>query len=108
MSIHDTIKDSGLFTQVEPQWLADSDGETTYINRTRGVVLQAKTDSSLPRQTVRVFYDTGGETYASSGYYDAEELTKWWFPVMRSDRAWTRYIDQADHSRDITEVLDLV
>jgi hypothetical protein len=98
------LHDSQLFTQVEPDWLTDSQGRTTFVNTSRGVV--AVVEHSNPH-TARIFHDRLGMTYASTGWYDSEELGKWWFPVMRSDRAWNQYVKQTDN-QDITEVLDLI
>ena len=97
------IRDSQLFTQVEPEWLAESDGKVTYVNRTRGVVL--KVDRGDLR-TARCFHDNGkGETFCSTGFYNVEELTRWWFPVMKSNAAWDRYVSQ-EQNFDITEAID--
>lgn len=96
------LHESQLFTQVEPDWLADTQGRTTFVNVSRGVV--AVVEHANP-STARMFHDRLGMTYCSTGYYNTEELGKWWFPVMRSDNAWTRYVKQTDNA-DITEVLD--
>ena len=99
------IRESNLFTQVEPEWLAASQQRVTYVNKSRGVV--AVIEHSSPPHTARIFHDRGGITYASTGWYCVEELENWWFRVMRSDRAWKQYIDQTENY-DITEVLDYV
>jgi hypothetical protein len=98
------IRDSGLFTQVEPEWLVETDYKRTFVNRSRGVVI--KFDNPFLQAPARIFHDRGGETYASTGWYDAEELTKWWIPVMKSDRAWAEFIHPDNDNGDITIALD--
>ena len=93
------LRDSGLFTQVEPEWLAEYD-QVTYVNVSRGVVFKI----SREHKTARFFYDDRGDTYHSSGWYDPEEIEKWILPVMKSDRAWREYVNL--ENGDITEVLD--
>lgn len=92
--VEEVIKDSQLFTQVEPEWLAEN-GSVTYINRSRGVLLTVDrtAPSAATNSLARFFYDVGQDTYTSSGWYDAEELTRWIFPVMKSDKAWSHLQD---------------
>lgn len=106
-NIEEALRDSGLFTQVEPDWIAESKNRVTYINRSRGVVVKVNRTLQPLQPLAHIFYDRGDSTYTSSGRYDTEELYKWWFPVMRSDRAWEAFL--ATESQDITErALDLI
>lgn len=108
-TVEEALRDSGLFTQVEPDWLADHEGRVTFVNKSRGVIARVdRRESKYGNHLLtRIFYDRGDSTYTSSGSYDVEELNKWWFPVMRSDAAWKAFIET--ESQDITErALDLV
>ncbi len=100
--IETAIRDSQLFTQVEPEWLAETEGKATYVNTSCGVVLRIDRTYSQT-QTARVFYSDGtSDTYRSSGYYSVSELLVWWFPVIRNRDLWSRF--QASDSGDISEL----
>jgi hypothetical protein len=107
LPIEDTIRNSDLFTQVEDEWYVSSgqsNGLVTYVNRSRGVTL---TIDRGGRSLAHVRSDDGhSSTYVSSGHYTANELLTWWFPVMRSDRAWRALMDS--HSLDPTIALEYV
>lgn len=96
-----TIQDSGLFTAVEPRWLATVNNRQTWVNRSRGVVLITVPSGGLSAHT---FSDSSlGETYNSHGHYDADDLVRWWFPVMKSDKAWAHHVAfDGEHGYDIT------
>lgn len=102
------LLDSGLFTQVEPEWLAESDGCATLVNKSRGVVAKIKYKGRLypaldtASTCARMFFDLGDDTYHSSGWYDVEEIENWILPVMRSDAAWKKYTELPEHERDLT------
>jgi hypothetical protein len=122
------LLDSDLFTQVEPEWLVESQGYCTLVNKSRGVVAVVheirplpkivhnnESDSkpfsstSLAELTARMFFDCGQQTYHSSGWYNLEELEQWVLPVMRSDRAWAKYNELVQVGEcDLTVALEFV
>jgi hypothetical protein len=98
MNTHRTIpqvlEDSQLFTCVTSTRAA-----IIYTNNSRGVVAIIDIDT---RQLASMFFDRGGDEYYSAGFYNAEELQNYVFPVMRNDAAWKHYRDGTD---DITMYL---
>lgn len=96
---HETVlRDSGMFTQIQPEWLAESEGACDYVNNSRGVFVHV----NRMRKDARLFYDCGEQTYRSSGWYTAEELSEWLFPVMRDDAKWKAFT-APDSNGDLTE-----
>lgn len=110
MNVHDhkrlpveyVLMGSGMFTQVEPDWLAEHDGHVTFVNKTRGVVVKVNRIEG-GAAAARVFLDAGGETYYSSGWYSCEELASVILPIMRSDAAWDKV---AEVDGDLSIALD--
>jgi hypothetical protein len=95
--IETVLRDSGLFTQVEPEYEASSAGRVTYCCRRRGVVasIDRAYSSGLANpegETARIYIDHMGDTYQSHGWYDYNELKNLVLPVMASDEAWTFFI----------------
>ena len=107
------LLESGLFMQVEPEFIAEHQSYATLINRERGVVAVCRWNCSDMTSEVlaRLFFDfthQSSNTYYSSGRYNCDELQNWLIPVMKSDRAWAEYMDQPEYERDLTLALDYV
>ena len=93
--VEQVLRDSGLFTQVEPAWEADQHGRVTYLSRRRGVVVvvdRASLEGNPEGPYSRVYVDHMGDTYQSHGWYDLNELKNLVVPVIQSDEAWTFFI----------------
>ena len=98
------LRNSELFTQVEPDYIADH-GSVTYVSRRRGVVV--KVDRTAFHNPAQLFVDDGRSgNYASHGWYDPDELRNWLVPVMSSDKAWTYFI--RERHADLILPLDMV
>jgi hypothetical protein len=109
MTPHEQVlSESGMFTQVEPEWLAEVEHASTWVNTSRGVVVKVRRAHGKDAADARLFYDVAQDTYASSGWYTPDELRNWLLPVMRSDRAWDAHCDnvRAGHG-DLTLALEL-
>lgn len=88
------LEDSQLFTLVTVTGKA-----IIYTNTSRGVVAIIDIDT---RQLASMYFDRGRDEYYTAGFYDAEGLQNYVFPVMRNNAAWKHYHDGTD---DITNYL---
>jgi hypothetical protein len=97
------LLDSGMFTQVEHDWLVESDGRRTFVNKSRGVLAVQHTQMGDHTQ---FFFDKGEERYYGAGWYDFDEIERWIIPLLNDNEGWQRFCDYPEI--DMTEAMDYI